>query len=393
MISHHRTKFAVTGMGIWSAAGNSVLETKQYLFEAKGVNADILDSSETEYLKLNRKHPRFTELQVSADIFTPNLFALIAASEALADAGLGPQELQKLRVGVCLGSTVGGTNYDESFASDFYQNRFPKAEILNDFKHTNSAQFLLRHFKLNGPALLLSNACTSGLDAIGMAASWLESDFCDLVICGGTETIIPRIYYGFKSLMLTSPKKTCLPFDKNRQGFVLGEGAGIVILEKSSAPRKAKAYLHNYGSASDAHNLTAPHPEARGLDAAIRSLCLRSKLSLDKIDFIVPHGIGSEQSDAAEGGWIVNNLPQIPVVALKGYTGHTIGAAGALSVIFTAMCLQEQKLPLSRGFCELDPALKISPTTSLESGNFNLALTTALGFGGINSVICMGRGQ
>jgi 3-oxoacyl-(acyl-carrier-protein) synthase len=380
-----------TGFGIWSPAGFNVENTSEHFFNSQDLNSELLDTTETQFLKLKRSHPSLSRLDIPESFFSPNLLALVALDEAVTQAGLNKSDLQKMRVGVCLGSTVGGTSYDEEFAAKFYSGKFPDPEILNHYFKTNTAQFISRYLGLKGPRLLISNACASSLDSIGVGQSWLNSNLCDLVICGGTEALLPRMGYGFKSLMLTAPDGICRPFDLNRRGFVLSEGAGILILEKDESPRKAKAHLNGYGTASDALNSTAPDPEARGLSRAVNEALKQSRLRLDEVDFVSTHGVGSEQSDLAEGKWLKKNLPKTPLVALKGSTGHTLGAAGAISTILTILSLQKQKLPASKGFEEMDPEIGLCLNKGIQNGNFETALILGLAFGGINSALCLSK--
>lgn len=369
-------------MGAVSAAGWGLEALAARLFH--GRDAGATESEETRFLKL-KKHPGGAH----AD-FQPNVFALSAVEEALHTAGLKRADIVGMRIGVCIGSTVGCTNYQEDFGRDFFAGNFPGAGALRNYFHNNSAQFIARTLGLNGPVQMLSNACTSGVDAIGVAANWLDADLCDAVICGGTETILPRMFYGFRSLMLCAPT-LCKPFDRKRQGLTLGEGAGIVLLEKSSSPREPFGLFLGYGSASDAFHPTSPDPEARGLDHAVNLSARRTDFNLAEIDFINAHATGTPHNDLAEGRWLARNTPHAHVVATKAYTGHTLGAAGALETVITVMCLERGELPLSLGFEEVDPDIGITPTRSLTRGDFKKALSLSLGFGGLNSAICLGR--
>jgi 3-oxoacyl-[acyl-carrier-protein] synthase-1/3-oxoacyl-[acyl-carrier-protein] synthase II len=267
----------------------------------------------------------------------------------------------------------------------------PDPVVLLDYFRNNTAQFLSRYFSCTGPVQMISNACTSGADAIGIAASWLHADLCDVVICGGTEEILPRIHDGFRSLMLCSPSNSCQPFDISRQGLMLGEGAGVLVLEKISSPRKSKGKFLGYGSASDAMHPTAPHPEARGLETAFASALAQAGLAASSVDFVNAHATATPHNDLAEGKWLARRLAQVPVVATKGYTGHTLGAAGALEAIFTLLSLSENVLPPSKGFSEVDPEIGFAPISARTTGEFHVAASFSLGFGGTNAVVLLGR--
>lgn len=318
----------------------------------------------------------------------PNAIAKAALHQALDQAGLSIDKLSTLRVGICIGSTSGGANYQDAFNRDFHLGKMPEPTPLLEYFSNNTAQWLARELKLSGPILMINNACTSGADAVGLGAQWLRADLCDMVICGGTEAIYPFMQFGFRSLMLTSNHR-CKPFDRNRQGLNLGEGAGILILEKASTPRSKRAQVLGYGSASDAYHPTTPHPEGRGLNEAVRR-ALKGIETL-KIDFVNAHGTGTPHNDLVEGKWIKSHFPGSSLVATKGFTGHTLGASGAIEAILTVMSLEDQILPKSIGFSEIDPVIGLSPTTETTQGHFKTALSFSLGFGGTNSALCLGH--
>jgi 3-oxoacyl-(acyl-carrier-protein) synthase len=388
---------SITGLGCVSAAGIGIAETEKTLFEApSGAEVApepplILDTSEQHYFKL-RSREDWAEYAafIAAPGMKPCLFAILAAEEALSSAGITRDELANLRVGVCLGSTVGGTNYQETFLQEYFSGKLPGSDPLEQDYVSNCALFLSRHLGLNGPALTVNNACTSGADAIGIAANWLRADLCDVVLCGGTETILTKIYYGFRSLMLCS-LQTCRPFDRARDGLSLGEGAGIVVLEKKATKRKPKVHLLGYAGASDSFHPTAPHPEARGLNSAALKALKQSNRNFADIDFVNAHATATPHNDEAEGRWLTKNLSHARISATKGFTGHTLGAAGGVEAVFTALSLMHGKLPASRGFSNVDPEIGVIPTLGVETGSYKSALSISLGFGGTNSVLCLGR--
>ncbi len=379
---------SITGIGLLSAAGLGVEETRRTFFS--GHEPKWLDAEERRFLKFAPQIAWLQRFDLPEDFFLPNLFALLAVEEALAMAGLTRSSLRGKRVGVCIGSTSGGFNYREEFARGYHLGEKPYPHALWTFFRTNSAQFLSRYYGLKGPVMVVNNACTSGADAIGIAAGWLDGDQCDAVICGGTEAILERIYFGFRSLMLCSPG-LCKPFDKNRRGLTLGEGAGIFILEKSNSVRPPVARYLGYGSGSDAFHPTSPHPEARGLNLAVSEALARAGTSRAAIGMINAHATGTTHNDLTEGRWIQRHTPQAHVSATKGYTGHTLGAAGAIEAVLTVLALQDQRLPASRGFAEFDPETGVTPVTSAIDAEFTAALSLSLGFGGTNSVLCLGK--
>lgn len=216
-------------MGCLSAAGIGVAETKQCFFEDHV--PDVLENEVCEFLKLRLREDWLNRFDFPPDGIRPTLFALVAIDEALASAGLRAEDLEGLRVGICLGSTVGGANYQPAFNEAYFLGRKPDPRALFDYLHNNSTQVVAHCLGWRGPRLLINNACTSGADAIGIGSQWLNAGLCDIAVCGGIEAVLPKIFLGFRSLQLCSPER-CTPFDQHRRGLTLGEGAGIVILEK-----------------------------------------------------------------------------------------------------------------------------------------------------------------
>ena len=387
-------------MGCLSAAGLGLDQTRNNFFRNQVNEACVkMVGDEFPFAQLElRDSAKSSEPdpQNSDSIrnYPPNVLALQAVTEALAVAGINGANLPDFRVGVCIGSTVGGTNYQATFNHPYFRGELPSADSFFDYYENNTAQFLAHHFELSGPVQFVNNACTSGADAIGIGASWIERGLCDIVICGGVEKILPKICYGFRSLRLYAPI-ACQPFDRNRQGLTMGDGAGIVILEKTGTERAPLAKFLGYGVGADAYHPTSPHPEARGLDLAVRSSLLQADLCINEISFINAHGTATPHNDLVEGNWIQRHMSETPIVATKGFTGHTLAAEGALEAIFSILSFEAGLLPKSKGFSEPDPEIGVAPTTEIlhatASRKFDTALSFSLGFGGANTALCLGR--
>jgi 3-oxoacyl-(acyl-carrier-protein) synthase len=242
----------------------------------------------------------------------------------------------------------------------------------------------------------VTNACSSGADALGLGAAWIRSGICDAVLAGGADALSPISYAGFSALRLPSPDP-CRPFDARRSGLTLGEGAGFLVLESESSRRarkvSARAFLAGYGTCTDAYHLTAPHPEGRGLLLAVRQAFAQARASWKDIAFINAHGTATETNDAAEGAFFRRCCPSIPFVATKGLTGHTLGAAGAMEAIFTLEHLKAGEIPPSPRFSEADPAIGTAPVSRSTPVRGRMALSQSLAFGGNNSVLIIARGD
>jgi 3-oxoacyl-(acyl-carrier-protein) synthase len=333
-----------------------------------------------------------------ADITRTGKLALVAAHEAIENAGLDRDTLRRKRVGVCMGTTVGTTMNNEAFYRKYLRQEEPDMVNITRFLNSNPAAIIAREFDLCGPCQTVVNACSSGTDAVGMAALWINSGLCDIVLAGGADELCHVTYNGFISLMITDTVP-CKPFDRDRKGLNLGEGAAVLVLESKAMmrerDRKARAFVLGYGASCDAYHLTAPHPEGRGLRRAITEVMAQSNVSADDIAFVNAHGTGTLDNDRTESLVLADMLPNVPFLSTKGYTGHTLGAAGAIEAVFTVACLEMGKIPKNAGFVTPDPNLPVTPARVEMTITGTVALSESLAFGGHNGVLAIGleRGQ
>jgi 3-oxoacyl-(acyl-carrier-protein) synthase len=321
-------------------------------------------------------------------------YALCAAAEALQQAGLSRQDLKRLRVGTCIGTTVGSTLNSESFYREYLTGREPDMEPVRRFLDSNPASSVARAFGLHGPCQTVVNACSSGTDAIGIAAGWIQAGLCDVVVTGGADELCRVTYNGFASLKIMDAT-ACRPFDQNRQGLNLGEGAGFMVLEAASLRDHGNlsllGYVLGYGSACDAHHLTAPHPEGKGLRRALTEALRISRTPVSEIAFVNAHGTGTRDNDKVEGKTLRDELPGVPFLSTKGCTGHALGAAGGIEAVLTLACLNLGRIPASAGFKEADPEIMATPATRIMPITGNAAISQSLAFGGNNGVLVFGR--
>ena len=332
--------------------------------------------------------------------------AVAAAKAALNDynRNLGRTDanyLSRLKIGVCIGTTVGGSMNDEKFYRDFKEGKTPGLQPISRYLNSNPAAVVAEVFNLCGPQLTVVNACSSGTDALIIGTEWIRSGLCDIVLAGGSDELCRVTCNGFISLMI-SDNSPCRPFAENRNGLNLGEGAAILVLEAENLYKQRKisagapplttppAFIAGGGSACDAWHLTAPHPEGRGLKQALKLALDEAEISADEIAFINAHGTATKNNDLTEGRVLKEMFSRTPFFSTKGHTGHTLGAAGALEAAFTVAMLQAQKIPRSSGFDKIDPAINHAPTTSNSIINGNFALSQSLAFGGNNSALIIG---
>jgi 3-oxoacyl-(acyl-carrier-protein) synthase len=243
--------------------------------------------------------------------------------------------------------------------------------------------------------MTVSNACASGTDAIGLASAMIERGDCDIALAGGCDEIVRMVYLGFISLMNTSDEP-CVPFTKRRKGLNLGEGAGICVLESPSSVKKRGAKplgsVEGYATFSDAYHITAPEPSGRGLKKAFNFALKQAGIQPGDVAFINTHGTGTTENDKVEGRVIAEIFGErIPFTATKAYTGHTLGAAGGLEVVLSAQFLIDQKIPGVPYGEDFDPDCRIRPHQGVKEISGNYACSSSLAFGGVNSVIVLGR--
>jgi 3-oxoacyl-[acyl-carrier-protein] synthase II len=299
-------------------------------------------------------------------------------------------------VGVIVGTTVGSAMNNEEFYRQFRAGAEPGMEPIGRFLASNPATAVARQFGLAGPCQTVVNACSSGTDAVGIGAAWIRAGECDLVLAGGADELCRVTYNGFISLMIAdeAPVK---PFDRRRRGLNLGEGAAFLLLEseglRQQRGRKARAFVTGYGSACDAHHLTAPHPDGEGLKRALAEALAQSGVTAAGIAFVNAHGTGTPDNDRVESRTLATTLPGVPFLSTKGYTGHTLGAAGAIEAAFTVACLELGKVPANVGFGEADPDLPATPVAEARAITGETALSESLAFGGNNAVIVFAKGE
>lgn len=382
---------STTGLGCICAAGDSVRTAMDSLYSGKRHPA----KPEQIKTKLDIVYPVFeveSKISVSDILATrTSLLTLHAVSEALNQADLTVDSLSEWRVGVCIGTTVGCTLNNEPFYRDYKAGKNPDLSAIDRYLANNPAIYIADKFNSNGPVATIANACSSGTDAIGLAKSWLEKDLCDIVIAGGADELSRITYLGFISLLISSTD-ACQPFDKNRKGLNLGEGAGIVIMEKPEVVNarggRTLANIVGYATFADAYHPTAPHPEGLGLTRAINQAMTQAGIGPEQIGFINAHGTSTQNNDEVEGRTIIKLFSnKIPTVSTKGYTGHTLGAAGGVEAVFAIQGLLDHKLPATPGFKEFDPNCGLTPTISNKNISAEFALSNSLAFGGNNSAL------
>jgi 3-oxoacyl-[acyl-carrier-protein] synthase II len=379
---------AISGIGAISAAGLNLSQT--------------LDSFQCGYRNAGRVSLFRTDLQYPVfevrnlpekrqeDGMRTLSLTMCALEEALCDAGLS-NDLRAFRLGVCLGTTVASQLNDIDFYRAYRSIGSAPMDSVDRFLKGNLAAVVARTLRGRGPAITVVNACSSGTDAVGVALSWLRSGLCDIVVAGGADELNLVPFCGFGALGIVS-SELCRPFDRDRDGLNLGEGAGILILEtEENARYRGKdpcLYLSGYGSAADAYHLTAPRPDGSGLEAAIHRALAEADVRPGEVSFVNAHGTGTRDNDLVEAPVLAGVFgTSIKFLSTKGFTGHTLGAAGGLEAVFTAAALRHGWIPASAGFEHRDENLQIAPVRKKTHVDGCCAVSTSLAFGGNNAAL------
>jgi 3-oxoacyl-(acyl-carrier-protein) synthase len=386
-------RIVITGMGCLSAAGRDLPQHIKTLKSGRrSCHAPTLFTAPFESPVFETDDPAHA---VSSDEMRVFKLAWQAVSEALQQAGLNTLP-SGATPGIFLGTTTACQLNDLDYHRIYYEGKTPPPEPpLRFFRGHLSDRVGLKLGWAPGPRVVVTNACASGTDAIGLALDYLQSGLCDVAIAGGADELSVVSYSGFHSLSVLSPQP-CRPFDKNRQGLNLGEGAGVLILEREQAARarglSPRVFVAGYGAASDAHHMTAPHPDGVGLELAVRTALARAQIETKDIGFINAHGTATPDNDRIEGRTLARIFGMsTPIVSTKGYTGHTLGAAGGLEAVFTALGLDEGWIPTNAGFEEQDPEIPITPPRETTEVQGQYALSTSLAFGGSNAALILGK--
>ncbi len=384
------TPVVISGMGALCAAGKNVEEIlASFSAGQRALQPPMLFPTALDYPVFEVKG-----FSCPTGVMRTLALAFAAAAESLRHAGL-PQSLRGMRTGVCLGTTVASQLNDENWYTEYKTTGSAPQEPVDIYLKGNIAEAFTEKFNIKGPALTVVNACSSGADAIGVALSWLQTDLCDIVIAGGADEMNHVPYCGFGALGVTS-RQPCMPFDRDRNGLNLGEGAGILILEKETHARKrgnrSILYVTGYGAAADAYHLTAPRPDGTGLEIAISKALRQAGIQEADIAFINAHGTATRDNDKAEGRLFKRMFgPDVKFISTKGFTGHALGATGAMEAIFTALGLREGWVPANIGFSQVDEEIGIAPVRERTNITGEHALSTSLAFGGNNAALIIER--
>ncbi len=299
------------------------------------------------------------------------------------------------RIGVFVGTSTSGILQAELA----YRRRDPATGALpGDFVYAktqntfSAADFVRRTMQLTGPAVAVSSACSSSAKVFGSAARMIEAGLIDAALVGGVDSLCLTTLYGFTSLQLTS-RLPCRPFDRDRDGLSIGEGAAFFLLERvNSRLSPAAILLLGVGESSDAYHMSSPHPDGAGARMAMDQALAGAGLEPGAIDYVNLHGTGTRSNDAVEGRAMHSLFGDAtPCSSTKGAVGHTLGAAGGIEAVFCALALREGFLPAGVNTAHFDPSLSLAYVSRDEPRAPSLVLSNSFGFGGTNCSLVFGR--
>jgi 3-oxoacyl-[acyl-carrier-protein] synthase II len=404
----------ITGLGIISPVGNSVSEawasivagksgiTKISRFDPSRLSCQIAGEVKgfdlAQYLE--RKEARHMDTFIH--------FGMAAGIQAIRDCGILVTPENGERIGVNIGSGIGGLQMIEQTQRELLAGGprkispfFIPSTIINMISGNLSIKFGLK-----GPNLAMVTACTTATHCIGESGRLIEYGDCDVMVAGGAEAVVTELAMGgFAQARALStrnddPATASRPWDRDRDGFVLGEGAGVLVLEEyeHAKARGAKIYaeLAGYGMSGDAYHMTAPREDGDGAARCMNSALRNARLNPDQVDYINAHGTSTPLGDLAETTAVKRSLgahaKKVAVSSTKSMTGHLLGAAGGVEAIFSALAVHHQVAPPTTNIFNQDPQCDLDyvPNTARQM-KINVALSNSFGFGGTNGTLVFGR--
>lgn len=386
-------KVYVTGIGIISAIGNNVPETLASIHSGKtGIGKiSYLDTFHKNTFPVGEVRLSNDDLlnSVKAQEKIPYtrtaLLGMIAAKEAMNNAGI--TKAGEFRTGLISATSVGGMDKGEHFYSEFIKNP-AKGKLRNIVTHDcgESTERIADYLGIKDYISTISTACSSSANSIMLGSRLIKNNLLDRVIVGGTDSLTRFTLNGFNTLMILD-KNICKPFDEDRKGLNLGEGAGFIVIEseRSAKGKQLLGELTGYANTNDAFHQTASSPDGHGAYLAMKQTLEMSGLNPEEIDYINAHGTGTGNNDLSEGKAIEkifsSKIPRIS--STKGFTGHTLGAAGGIEAVFSILAINHNIIMPNLNFSTQMKELSFRPETKLiQDAGIKNVLSNSLGFGG-----------
>ena len=405
-----KRRVVVTGLGTINPLGNNVSDTWNNLIN--GVSGvDYISSFDTDELPVkfagevkNFDANEYLGKQQARKLDRSGHLSIHATEEALKDAGLDTEERLGSEVGIVFGTGIGGIGateqavrtYDERGAS-----RINPLAITQLMPNSSTGQVAIK-FGIEGPSLTITTACAASANAIGEAKNMIQNGIVNMVIAGGTESGTTAMTIGaFAQIRALStnnenPKEACRPFDKNRDGFVMGEGSTVLVMESEESAKKRGAniygYISGYGATTDAHHITAPAEGGKGAVEAMKKALADAEIRNEEVDYINAHGTSTPANDKNETAAIKtvfgDMADQLNISSTKSMTGHLLGGGGAFESLVSLLSLRNNIIPptINLNNHDEDCDLNYTPNVALEK-DLSIAMSNSFGFGGHNGVL------
>ncbi|AMO68524.1 3-oxoacyl-ACP synthase [gamma proteobacterium BDW918] len=409
-----KRRVVVTGMGIISPLGNSVTETWRNILAGKSGIAAIDRFDVSEFA--TRIGGAIKNFDINdymsakeAKRFDPFIhYGVAAAEQALEDSGIEVNDTNAHRIGTAIGSGIGGIGLIEN-SRQILNNGGPRKispfTVPGAIINMIAGVVAIKH-NLQGPSIAIATACTTGTHNIGMAARMIAYGDADAMLAGGAEMATTPVGLGaFAAARAMStrnddPERASRPWDKNRDGFVLGDGAGMLMLEEYEFAKRRGAHIHaeilGFGMSCDAFHMTSPPEDGRGARAAMQSALDDARLNADQVDYINAHGTSTPAGDVAESRAIESLLgpaaEKIAVSSTKSMVGHLLGASGAVEAIFSILALRDQVAPPTINLDDVEEGCNLNyvPHTA-QPRKLQRVLSNSFGFGGTNGSLLFGQ--
>jgi len=388
----------VTGIGIISSIGLNIEESASALLESRsGIGSiSMLETRYKDEIPVAEVHAtsnilkEIAEVNIWSAVSRTALFGIIAAKQALSDANIN--DINEFRTGLISATTVGGMDRSEKFYREYIKNS-SSGRLRDIVTHdcADSTEQIADTLGIKDYISTISTACSSSANSIMFGSRLIENGILDRVLVGGVDSLTIFTINGFNSLMILD-RTGCKPFDETRNGLTLGEGAGFLVLESECAVRQSGkrplCEIGGYGNGCDAYHQTASSPEGDGAFRSMQKAITKANLTPGLIDYINAHGTGTKNNDLSEGRAIKrlcgNEVPLFS--STKSFTGHTLGAAGAIEAVFCVMALNHQWVYPNLNFTQEMTDLGLSPVTVFKSDiRLRYIMSNSFGFGGNNT--------
>ena len=395
-----KRRVLVTGIGVISPLGSDAEENLNSLLNARDAVSPVteFDVSKTRCKTAGQVPDAWLAgalppTRAASRLHRSSGMMVMALREAWTSARQPVPEL------MVIGTTAGGMSYGETFyrrllSGNSSRRQFPR--LVANYLPQKAVLDAQQVCGIRAPSQIIANACSSGSNAIGHAFDLVSRGLHECIACGGYDPLCELVFVGFDSLQAATPEKI-RPFDVNRTGLVLGEGAAFLILEseRSAANRGATAVAEvaGYGISTDTYHLTQPHPSGIGPRLAMERALASAGAEPEEVDYVNGHGTATIFNDATEGIAISELLGQVSVSSTKSMMGHALGAAGAIEAVFSVLALREQFLPPNINFTEPDPSWKFEVVgNEARPAKLRCALSNSFGFGGTNAALVLRAG-